>query len=320
MADNTTPLGFISYPDKGDTSWYSSDASGDGLTDWLAAIELFGIPTYQSFADLPTAGSTETDGNQRQFAAVIDDQTVYRDDGSSWVVWLGSGTSARTRSGTTYLDTVETNAIADDGTDAITLDGNANVTIPAGSLLVGGNGVEDTDSDTRLAFFLDETSVYGGDGTTGSAVTVNSDTEEVKLSASENSNATVVFENQGQAENQITYFPGGGDGLGNSLPGTLQFDAADIDLVDGAIQDSGTDTITVDGSQNITLPNGHAETSGGVEYQQRGDPTTSELSDGQCMEYCSDGSGTGSAGDLVYAVNDSGTIKTSIIAQRSNAT
>jgi hypothetical protein len=53
---------------------------------------------------------------------------------------------------------------------------------------------------------------------------------------------------------------------------------------------------------------------------QRGDPTTSELDDGEVMSYNSDGTGTGSAGDLVYAVNDSGTIKTSVIAQRSNAT
>jgi hypothetical protein len=54
--------------------------------------------------------------------------------------------------------------------------------------------------------------------------------------------------------------------------------------------------------------------------RQRGDPSPSELNDGDVMTYNSDGSGTGSAGDLVYAVNDSGTVKTTIIAQRSNAT
>jgi hypothetical protein len=53
---------------------------------------------------------------------------------------------------------------------------------------------------------------------------------------------------------------------------------------------------------------------------QRGDPTTSELDDGEVMTYNSDGTDTGSAGDLLYAVNDSGTIKTTIIAERSNAT
>ena len=58
----------------------------------------------------------------------------------------------------------------------------------------------------------------------------------------------------------------------------------------------------------------------GAVKSQRGDPSTSELADGEVMTYNSDGSGTGSAGDLVYAVNDAGTIKTAIIAQRSNAT
>lgn len=54
--------------------------------------------------------------------------------------------------------------------------------------------------------------------------------------------------------------------------------------------------------------------------EQRGDPSTTDLDSGEVLLYNSDGSGTGSAGDLVYAVNDGGTIKTSIIAQRSNAT
>jgi hypothetical protein len=58
----------------------------------------------------------------------------------------------------------------------------------------------------------------------------------------------------------------------------------------------------------------------GAVKTQRGDPSTSELDDGDVMAFNSDGSGTGSAGDLVYAINDGGTIRTSIIAQRSNAT
>ena len=58
----------------------------------------------------------------------------------------------------------------------------------------------------------------------------------------------------------------------------------------------------------------------GAVKAQRGDPSTSELGDGDVMTFNSDGSGTGSAGDLVYAINDGGTIRTSIIAQRSNAT
>jgi hypothetical protein len=38
------------------------------------------------------------------------------------------------------------------------------------------------------------------------------------------------------------------------------------------------------------------------------------------MTYNADGSGTGDPGDLVYAVNDGGTIKTSVLARRSDAT
>jgi len=57
-----------------------------------------------------------------------------------------------------------------------------------------------------------------------------------------------------------------------------------------------------------------------IRNTQRGDPTTSELSSGENMTYNSDGSGTGSAGDFVYAVNDAGTIKTTIRSQKSNAT
>jgi hypothetical protein len=58
----------------------------------------------------------------------------------------------------------------------------------------------------------------------------------------------------------------------------------------------------------------------GVALQQRGDPTTSEMKQGDSMTFTSDGSGTGSAGDLVYAVNDGGTIKTSVIASVANST
>jgi len=55
-------------------------------------------------------------------------------------------------------------------------------------------------------------------------------------------------------------------------------------------------------------------------FQQQGDPTTDDLDQGEAMVFNSDGSGTGSAGSLIYAVNDGGTIKTSIIAQKTNAT
>jgi len=52
----------------------------------------------------------------------------------------------------------------------------------------------------------------------------------------------------------------------------------------------------------------------------RGEPTTSDLNGDEAMVYVSDGTGSGATGDLMYAVNDAGTIKTSILAARSNAT
>ena len=81
---------------------------------------------------------------------------------------------------------------------------------------------------------------------------------------------------------------------------------------------------------NIVAPNGNLiSQSGGIETakgtitQQRGqDPSTNELDAGENMTYNSDGSSgvTGNAGDLIYAVNHGGTIKTSVIAAVSNAT
>ena len=58
----------------------------------------------------------------------------------------------------------------------------------------------------------------------------------------------------------------------------------------------------------------------GVVHQQRDEPTTAELSAGEVMTYNSDGSDGNTAGDLVYAFNDAGTIRTQVIAQESNAT
>lgn len=71
---------------------------------------------------------------------------------------------------------------------------------------------------------------------------------------------------------------------------------------------------------NLLVRGNSIEDAQGIHQQQRGDPSTSELASGEVMTFASDGSGTGSAGDLVYAVNDGGTIKTSVIAQVSNAT
>lgn len=87
----TTLLGYIDYVSKGDTDWYSDF---DGLETWLERVELLGIPTYDTFSDLPSPGTPSshdpsTTQTQRQFAAVVADQTIYRvnDAQDSWVAW-----------------------------------------------------------------------------------------------------------------------------------------------------------------------------------------------------------------------------------------
>lgn len=97
-----TPRGYISYPLEGDTAWYSGS---DGLEEWLARAELLGIPTYDTFSDLPSAGTTKTlnpsiGKTQRQFAAVAGEQAIYRDDGSQWVRWLSPDPENRELMGT----------------------------------------------------------------------------------------------------------------------------------------------------------------------------------------------------------------------------
>ena len=73
-------------------------------------------------------------------------------------------------------------------------------------------------------------------------------------------------------------------------------------------------------SEGPTRSTERLEAGGGVVHEQRGDPGTDELGTGEVMTYNSDGSGTGSAGDLVYAVNDGGSVKTRVIVSKSNAT
>lgn len=57
----------------------------------------------------------------------------------------------------------------------------------------------------------------------------------------------------------------------------------------------------------------------GLALDQRGDPTSSELAQEDAMLFISDGSGTGAAGDLVYAFNDGGTIETVIVQAETGA-
>lgn len=72
--------------------------------------------------------------------------------------------------------------------------------------------------------------------------------------------------------------------------------------------------------RSVSVPNSPLTAAKGTINQQRGDPSTTELGSGENMTYNSDGTGTGAAGDLVYAVNDAGTIKTTILAAKANAT
>ncbi|ELY68837.1 hypothetical protein [Natrinema versiforme] len=60
--------------------------------------------------------------------------------------------------------------------------------------------------------------------------------------------------------------------------------------------------------------------SGGTEYQQRAKPTTDEINGGDGMDYVSDGSDGYNAGSKVFAWNDGGTIKTSLIVDSANMT
>lgn len=72
-------------------------------------------------------------------------------------------------------------------------------------------------------------------------------------------------------------------------------------------------------SEDDTRSEGVIEASSGVVHEQRGEPTTTELADGDVMTYNSDGSDSHNAGDLVYAINDGGTILTQAIAAKADA-
>lgn len=98
--------------------------------------------------------------------------------------------------------------------------------------------------------------------------------------------------------------------------GPLRFRGGRVEVRDGKTEAKGSDT---DGHA-VDASGGSVRAAGGVVYQQRGDPTTNELQPGETMLFNSDGSGTGSAGDMVYAINDGGTIKTSLLVGRSEAT
>lgn len=58
----------------------------------------------------------------------------------------------------------------------------------------------------------------------------------------------------------------------------------------------------------------------GTAYEQRGDATAADLTDGDCMIYNSNGTGVGDAGDLVYAVNNAGTISSTVLTGETTVT
>lgn len=72
-------------------------------------------------------------------------------------------------------------------------------------------------------------------------------------------------------------------------------------------------------SEADTRSDGLIEAGDGVVHEQRGEPTTDELADGDVMTYNSDGSDGHDAGDLVYAINDGGSILTQVIAAKAGA-
>lgn len=76
---------------------------------------------------------------------------------------------------------------------------------------------------------------------------------------------------------------------------------------------TGTTLLSV-ADDGTTQSAGSVSSSGGFIAEQRGAPTTSELADGERMQYTSDGSDGHSAGDLVSARNNAGTIVSQVIA------
>jgi len=77
---------------------------------------------------------------------------------------------------------------------------------------------------------------------------------------------------------------------------------------------------TGDGTDwNELAATGDEPTVNGAVYAQRARPNASQLADGEGMIYNADGSGAHASGDLIYALNDGGTIRTEPIVSFSGA-
>jgi hypothetical protein len=117
--------------------------------------------------------------------------------------------------------------------------------------------------------------------------------------------------NGGLANDTITRSAGNGLTYANGAAGTALGGSATL-----AVATDGVQTDELDQSVSYTFTAAQ-EFGAGTVHQQRGDPTTADLDQGEVMTFNSDGSGTGAAGDLVYAVNDSGTVETVIVVERT---
>jgi hypothetical protein len=122
--------------------------------------------------------------------------------------------------------------------------------------------------------------------------------------------------------NQLMNWLGSNGFLVNGFSWTQTENA--VPIISGRDSGGSTHAIAeIDADDNLEIGDGTLPVdtqSGGEKMSPRGDPTTSELDDGEVMRFVSNGSGTGSAGDLVYARNNSGTIQTQVIVAASNAT
>lgn len=198
--------------------------------------------------------------------------------------------------------------------------------------LTGGTEIAITEGDASVTIDLDtpidnadlsndSVTVAGNSVSLGSSTAVSvSDLSDVASSSESAGQLPIWNASNSQYENSLLT---GGNAISvtngdASVTLDVPTDGIQTDELDLSIAPTWTGTHTFSGG--INAGGNVVDDTNGTINQQRGDPTTSELDDGENMTYNSDGSGTGAAGDLVYAVNDAGTILTSIIVQRSNAT
>jgi hypothetical protein len=192
---------------------------------------------------------------------------------------------------------------------------------------VGGTLTSATVSVTD-AVSIDFTGTDGGDHGLEVVDRSSTNSEQISIKADPDGSAELVFQDTDESNYKWGFRANQkGDFLLDdhaSLTSRLEFGSGGptcvlntaLEVVDGPLAAQGND-----GHQRaVDASGGSVRSAGGVINRQRGDPSTTELQPGENMTYNADGSGTGDPGDLVYAVNDGGTIKTSVLARRSDAT